>query len=108
MRLDDIAELMRCINGDVEDTSDDIVNETAFYNMLCEIIFNAEEQQRFDENTLYELIDRELAEHRSAVISDAEKLREAMYIMTIAYGSSRLKNTMEAKLRYMLEREKGE
>lgn len=104
MRLDDIAELMHCINGDVEDTSDDIVNETAFYNMLCEIIFSAEEQKRFDESTLYKLIDKSLSEHPNAVISDAEKIRKAMYIMVIAYHSGCLISEMQRELGEVLEK----
>ena len=38
MKLDDIAKLMVYINGDVEDTSDDIIEEILLYDILCRII----------------------------------------------------------------------
>ena len=37
MKLDDIAGLMKYINGDVEDTSDDIIDDILLYNILCRI-----------------------------------------------------------------------
>jgi len=39
MKLEDIARLMNCINGDVEDTSDDIIADVILYNILfCYIL----------------------------------------------------------------------
>ena len=39
MKLEDIARLMNYVNGDVEDTSDDIIPDITLYNILCRIIF---------------------------------------------------------------------
>lgn len=47
MKLDDIANLMSYVNGDVEDTSDDIIADIHLYNMLCRIIFTAEDEGAF-------------------------------------------------------------
>ena len=44
MKLEDIAALMRYVNGDVEDTSDDIIADILLYNILCRIIFTAEDK----------------------------------------------------------------
>ena len=38
MKLESIVNLMAYINGDVEDTSDDIIDEITLYNILCRII----------------------------------------------------------------------
>ena len=38
LKIDDVGELMRLINGDAEDESDDIIAETALYDLLCEVV----------------------------------------------------------------------
>ena len=60
MKLDDIAKLMVYINGDVEDTSDDIIEEILLYDILCRIIFTAEDEGAFQSEHIKELVDREV------------------------------------------------
>lgn len=98
MKLEQIANLMTYINGDVEDTSDDIIADVALYNILCRIIFTAEDEGAFESDRVRHLIDRELVNCASDIRSDAEKLRKAMYVMVMAYRSSCLKAEMEKGL----------
>ena len=95
LRLDQIAGLMTCVNGDVEDTSDDIIADIALYDILCRIIFTAEDEGSFDTVSIKSLIDREIALCASEVNFDfkasSDILRKAMYIMVMAYRSGCLK-----------------
>lgn len=98
MKLEQIANLMTYINGDVEDTSDDIIDDVTLYNILCRIIFTAEDKGAFEPEMIRELIQRELTECASDVHSDSDKLCNAMYVMVMAYRSAYLKSEMEKGL----------
>jgi len=105
MKLDDIAQLMTYVNGDVEDTSDDIIDDDVWYNILCRIIFTAEDEGAFDKISLQNLIEREISECMDEIHirSDVEKLKKAIYTMVLAYRSSFLKNEMEKTLTIILD-----
>ena len=102
MKLEDIANLMRYINGDVEDTSDDIVEEVLLYDMLCRIIFKAEDGYRFSPDAVRELISAEIDAHKCD-IANAEKLSKAMFVLVMGYHSGRLKAVMEEVLEIVIE-----
>ncbi len=42
LRLDDITKLMMIVNGDVIRMDDDILHDTELYNLLCTVIYEAE------------------------------------------------------------------
>jgi DNA-binding transcriptional MerR regulator len=102
MKLEDIANLMRYINGDVEDTSDDIIEDILLYNILCRIIFTAEDEGAFDTESIKTLVSRELADYTKE-ITDADKLKKAMYVMVMGYRSGCLRTEMEKGLEVILE-----
>ena len=97
MKLEDIAKLMNYVNGDVEDTSDDIIEDINLYNILCRIIFTAEDEGAFDTDSVKNLVKQEISEN-TKIISDDEKLAGAMYVMVLAYRSGWLKSEMEKGL----------
>lgn len=95
MKIEHIGKLMTYINGDVEDTSDDIISDITLYNILCRIIFTAEDEGAFMTETVRKLIDREIRECSGEKITDEEKLRKAMYVMVMGYRSACLKAEAE-------------
>ena len=101
MKLENIIKLMTYINGDVEDTSDDIIEETLLYNSLCRIIFTVEEESAFDSNSVRELVAREI-ENAADSIKDEHKLKKAMFVMVMAYRSACIKSEMEETLNDIL------
>ena len=105
MKLDDIAKLMEYVNGDVEDTSDDIIDDDVWYNILCRIIFTAEDERAFDTNSVKKLISRELEQctHEIHIRSDEYKLHNAMFVMIMAYRSACLKAEMDKVLNVVLD-----
>lgn len=96
MKLDDIAKLMEYVNGDVEDLSDDIIDEQTLYDIFCRIVFTAEDAGAFDPESVKQLIETELALSAHSVRSDIDKLKNAMFIMVLAYRNAYLKQEMEA------------
>lgn len=98
MKLESIANVMTYINGDVEDTSDDIIDDIELYNILCRIIFSAEDAGAFEPDKVRELIDKEVSACEDITGSDAEKLRKTMFVAVMAYRSAFLKSEMEKVL----------
>ena len=104
MKLDDIAHLMAYVNGDVEDNSDDIIEDINLYNMLCRVIFTAEENGAFAPDALRALIDSEISQHADEIANE-DKLRKAMFVMVMGYHCGRLKRIMEEVLDVVLTEE---
>ncbi len=98
MKLESIANVMTYINGDVEDTSDDIIDDIKLYNILCRIIFSAEDAGAFEPDKVRGLIDKEIDACENMLSSDADKLRKAMFVAVMAYRSAFLKSEMEKVL----------
>ena len=105
MKLEDIAKLMEYVNGDVEDTSDDIIDDDVWYNILCRIIFTAEDEGAFDSDSVKKLINRELEKctREIHIHSDEYKLYNAMFVMIMAYRSACLKDEMNKVLTVVLD-----
>ncbi len=105
LKLDDIAKLMVYVNGDVVDTSDDIIDDDVWYNILCRIIFTAEDRGAFDSETIKKLIAAELDSSSSEIHihSDEYKLHKAMYVMIMAYRSSCLRTEAEKGMSAILD-----
>ena len=102
MKLEDIARLMTYVNGDVEDSSDDIIDDVILYNILCRIIFDAEDNGAFEKESLKEVIDEAVRHSARDIKYGDDKLRKAMLIMILAYRSSYLKSEMESELKKTL------
>lgn len=98
MKLEEIAKLMVYVNGDVEDTSDDIIDDVTLYNILCSIIFEAEDKGAFERRHLSILIEESVRQHASSVRYGADKLKKAMMIMILAYRGSYIKSEMEKEI----------
>lgn len=95
MRLENIVNLMTYINGDVEDTSDDIIDDIQLYNGLCRIIFNAEDAKAYEPDSVRKLVEKEISDYSENIHADEYKLHKAMYVMVMAYRSAYLKLEME-------------
>lgn len=78
MKIEDIGLLMKTINGDVDDESDDIISEEKLYKMFSTLILNLKDLNKIDE-----YIQRNVKN---------KKLQEYMKIMVYAYIGSQMSN----------------
>lgn len=89
MKIDEIGELMSLVNGDVSDTSDDIISEERLYDYLCEIV------RRLDslpgEDHLQELIEEVTADYVPPTACARRQLTLALLTMVNAYHAGLLK-----------------
>ncbi|MDE6102299.1 MAG: hypothetical protein K2F73_04925, partial [Ruminococcus sp.] len=76
-----------------------------WYNILCRIIFTAEDEGAFDAHSIKKLIRRELEQcpNEIHIRSDEYKLHNAMFVMIMAYRSACLKAEMDKVLTVVLD-----
>ena len=91
--LDMIPRLMSYINGEVEDESDDIITDMELYSIFCRIVFACDDKKCFDEDFISSLVKRETENYTEPVKGAKERLEKALNIMTLAYLSSRIKDS---------------
>ena len=92
MQIDRIGALLRFVNGDADDESDDIISEEALYDLFCEMTANLSAQP-----ISYDSIGKTAAAHiGSYSTADAEKLKTALHIMAYTYMANQYKRAAYA------------
>lgn len=100
MKIEDIGRLMKLINGDVEDESDDLLSEEKLYTLFSKVVFNLESFHDVDK-TIKKIM-------KQAKLSD-EKLLNALETMVYAYIASENKKASKEYLKLLAqEKPKGE
>lgn len=108
MQLENIIRLMACVNGDVEDQSDDIIKDADLYNYIYHIIKRIEPMETFTLERLDSVIDEEIKDYGgtaadyTGTVSDArQRLHDALRVILLTYISSELRKRAEAELEQM-------
>ena len=108
MKLENILRLMECVNGDVEDQSDDIIKDADLYTYIYNIIKRTEPLEEFTLERLDSVIDEEIRDYHGTAegytghVSDAAKrLHDALRIIFLTYMSSELRKRAESELEQM-------
>ena len=99
LKIDDIGELMRLINGDATDESDDIISEPELYDLLCELV--AEASADMAPEVLAALISEKSAERALPDEAARVRLEAAMAVMVDAYFAGVLVRRAEDRLAQM-------
>lgn len=89
MKIDEIGELMSLVNGDVSDTSDDIISEERLYDYLCETVRLLDTVSSDD--GVQELIEHITADYESPTPGARRRLTLALLTMVNAYHAGLLK-----------------
>ena len=93
MQIDRIGELLRYVNGDADDESDDIITEEALYDLFCDIA-----QELREKLTPPDQIGQRVAEFLddSVKTTDTAKLTTALTVMATTYMANRYKRSADA------------
>jgi len=94
MSIDRIAELLAMVNGDVFDTSDDIIAEGKLYDYLCETVRQMD-SHGISETETGRVIDEVTADYVGPADDSRRRLRLALFVMVCAYVSAELKREAE-------------
>jgi DNA-binding transcriptional MerR regulator len=92
MKIEDVQKIMVYINGDVEDTSDDIISDEELYNCLCSAIKICQTTSFTDETAVKNAVSAVLKNYTGPMKDSKQRLENALYIMVCAFASARLRD----------------
>lgn len=101
MKIDNIGLLLNMVNGDTDDTSDDIISEEELYDCLCRVIRVSDSSVGISD--IPELVRHTTAELDNVKSSELRILNNALEIMISAYISGQYKKAVEEKFKLMKE-----
>lgn len=100
LQLESIIVLLHSVNGNLDDTADDLLPDRQLYEVLCRALSLYEE-----ENDVISAVDSATAFFNEPYRGAAQKLKAALYVMLPAYRAAVYKRQAEAALE-QIEKEK--
>lgn len=99
MKLEQIADLMTYINGNVEDEGDDIISERELLTMLEHTIRRCVADK--DLSQVEACVRAELEQYHGPTNDAGDRLFNGLHIMTLAYLSSMVRSWCEEKINHV-------
>ena len=93
MQLDKITFVIRYINGNVNDRSDDIICDSLLYDYICRIFERllSDDETTYDMGSLRACISEVTADYEERVTGARKRLNQALEIIIAAYYASLIK-----------------
>ncbi len=91
MQLDHIAFLIQYINGDVEDTSDDIIKDSLLYDYICRILTHISGIGKCSIDSFKSIIEQITVDYQAPVEGARERLNSALEVIIVTYYSALMK-----------------
>ncbi len=98
MQLENIIELLHYVNGNLNDSADDILSDRELYDLFCRVLCLCEEGMSLDNAA-----DTALQTYQEPYPGAKHKLRRALAVMLPAYRSAELKREAETAYRTIRE-----
>lgn len=98
MQLDKIASLIQYINGDLNDSSDDIIADSVLYDYICKILDNIMTYEVCSIGSVKEAISAVTADYTEKFPGARERLTTALEIIVVAYYASLIKKYADSML----------
>lgn len=89
MQLERIASLISYVNGNLIDTADDIILDSALYQYFCHVTAILIEKGTMDTNVIQETINGELKDYHGTA-AEKNKLKAVLRIMALSYEANHL------------------
>ena len=91
--MEDIVGLMQYINGDLEDESDDLIDDPQLYFLFVKLAGQAREFETSEEAV--RIIDESLADYREPQPGARDRVAKALRVMLIAWLAARMRQHSE-------------
>lgn len=95
MQLDNIAALLKYINGEVEDSSDDNISEPQLFDYFCNIIRKVDIEKGISLSEIESFINEEIKEFTGPFSDSKLRLYNTLKTMTLGYITGRYKQETE-------------
>ena len=91
MQLDKIAHIIQYINGNVDDKSDDIIEDSVLYDYICKILDKLMTYDLCSLGSIRQAIESEISEYKEVMPGAKDRLIKALEIIVVAYYASLIK-----------------
>lgn len=98
MQLEHIAFIIRYINGDVADPSDDIIADSRLYDYICRILDCMETKPVCDLGSVREIVEQVISDYEEPVPGAREHLVGALEVIVITYCAATVKEYADGLL----------
>ena len=98
MQLDKIAYLIQYINGNVNDRSDDIVEDSVLYDYICKILDKLMTYEVCSLGSVRQEIDAVTSDYKESIQGARNRLSKALEIIVVAYYASLIKRHSDAMI----------
>ena len=95
MQLDNIAWLLRYVNGEADDRRDDIIPDSVLYTHLCVVADKCEKNEILRPEAVRTAVADSLADYEEPYPGAKEKLTLALTVMTLGFIASEIKKDAE-------------
>ena len=102
LSLPDICSLLGYVNGQLDDESDDIIDDSVLYFMFVRLAARSKELYKAENRDA--VLDEELADYREPVPGAKERVKEVLRIMLTAWLAARMLEETQKKLNNLQER----
>ncbi len=98
MQIENVINLMAYINGDVEDTSDDVVSDEVLFNEFCKAVYLCEKSRTMDNEAIGTVVGEQVLHIPRLDETGQVKLKKTLVIMVLAYMAGQIKDKIDEEL----------
>ncbi len=102
MHLENIAFLIRYINGNVDTPGDDIIRDSVLYDYICRIMDSLAETEVNNGKSIRAGIREVIADYEEKVSGARKRLENALEIIVVAYQAALMKRRADAMLEALM------
>jgi hypothetical protein len=98
MQLDRIAYLIQYINGDLEDSSDDIISDSVLYDYICRIVEYMIKCETCVLTSFHEIVEEFTVDYKEPFEGARARLNKALEVIVVTYYATVMKHRAEKLL----------
>jgi len=98
MQIENVINLMAYINGDVEDTSDDVVSDEVLFNEFCKAVYLSDKSNAYDNEVIGAIVGEQVSHVPNLDEVGKEKLQKTLQIMVLAFLAGQIKDRIDEEL----------
>lgn len=98
MQIDKVITLMAYINGSVEDSSDDTINDGRLFDDFCKAVYLCDEAHTYDDKMISSIIAKQVSLLDDIDDKGKFKLQKTLQIMVLAFLASQIQDTINDEL----------
>lgn len=103
MQLDSIAFLIQFINGDIEDTDDDIIRDSELYDYICRILNILVHTEHVPLSDIGNIVKSATQDYQEPIAGGKKRLDHALEVIVVAYYAALLKHHADTLLQNLHE-----